>query len=102
MASLNTQQVSFKEFCQVTNLASAALIEIVEQGIVEPAGDTPENWAFNTQMIAVTKKALRLHNDLDIDWSGIALALSLIDELEQLREENQRLNLRLKRFIDTC
>ena len=100
MSNLNKQAVSFEEFCQVTNLASAVLIEIVEQGIVEPKGNAPENWSFDTQMIAVTKKALRLHNDLDIDWPGIALAISLIDELELLRQENRRLNMRLKRFIE--
>jgi chaperone modulatory protein CbpM len=47
-------------------------------------------------MLTVTKKACRLHNDLDIDWAGIALAISLLDELEQLRQENRELHRRLQ------
>jgi len=92
-------QFSLQELCQVTDLPSATVIEIVEQGIIEPAGRGPESWVFNTQMIVVTKKAQRLHRDLGIDWSGIALALCLIDELEQLREKNLRLQSQLSKFV---
>lgn len=95
----NTIQFSLEELCQLTELTTATVIEIVEQGIVEPTGPNPESWAFNTQMIVVTKKALRMHRDLGIDWSGIALALCLIDELEQLREKNQCLERQLSRFV---
>lgn len=95
----NKIQFSLEELCRVTDLPTATIIEIVEQGIVEPTGGSPESWAFTTQMIVVTKKAQRLHRDLDIDWSGIALALCLIDELEQLREKNQRLQRQLSKFI---
>ena len=49
-------------------------------------------------MVVITRKALRLHRDLEIDWSGIAFALSLIDEIEQLREQNDCLSQRLSRF----
>jgi len=100
MANTKILQFSFNELCQATDLSSQVLIEIIEQGIVDPPGDTPENWLFDTRMILVTKRALRLHQDLDIDWSGIALAIKLLDELEQLRGENQRLQQRLDRFLD--
>jgi chaperone modulatory protein CbpM len=95
----NKIQFSLEELCQVTDLPTATVIEIVEQGIVEPTGRSPESWVFSTQMIVVTKKALRLHRDLGIDWSGIALALCLIDELAQLREKNQRLQRQLSKFV---
>jgi len=95
----NNIQFTLQELCQVTDLPSATVIEIVEQGIIEPVGRDPESWVFNTQMIVVTKKAQRLHRDLGIDWSGIALALCLIDELEQLREKNLRLQSQLSKFV---
>ncbi|MFT5692543.1 MAG: chaperone modulatory protein CbpM [Oceanicoccus sp.] len=93
------QYVSFEEFCDSIQLPPETIFEIIEQGIVDPDGDTPENWTFDTNMITVTKKACRLHRDFGIDWSGIALAISLIDELEQVREENKQLRSRLKRFV---
>jgi chaperone modulatory protein CbpM len=93
------QYVSFEEFCHTTQLPSETIFEIIEQGIVDPDGDAPENWAFDTNMIILTKKAYRLHTDLGIDWPGIALAIGLIDELERVRAENKQLRSRLQRFI---
>ncbi|MDB4426779.1 chaperone modulatory protein CbpM [Porticoccaceae bacterium] len=97
---LSAQYFSLEEICYATQNPSQTIIEIVNQGIVEPEGAGPETWLFNTQMISVTKRACRLHRDLEIDWSGIALAISLIEELDQLRDENQRLRKRLERFLD--
>jgi len=100
MANLETHYFSFEELCDVTELTSHIVIEVVEHGIIEPEGNGPDSWTFDTQMITVTKKAYRLHQDLGIDWSGIALAISLLDEVEQLRMENDKLTRRLKRFVE--
>ncbi len=91
--------ISFQDLCELTELPRATVIEIVEQGIIEPAGESPDSWSFSTQMIVVTKKAQRLHYDLDIDWSGIGLALTLLDEVEQLRAENNCLQRQLDKFL---
>lgn len=99
MTHPKSHYISFAELCDVTELSSHVILEIVEHGIVEPEGADPENWVFNVHMVTVTKKACRLHRDLGIDWAGIALAINLLDELEQLRAENQQLQHRLHRFM---
>lgn len=91
--------LSMKEVCQMADITTEALIEIVEQGIVDASGEAPESWSFGARAVSIAKKAVRLHNDLDIDWAGIALALELLDEMEQLRAENKMLKQRLDRFI---
>lgn len=98
MTNNKGQQCSFEELCTVTELSSQLIIEVVEHGIIEPEGTDPENWAFNTSMITVTKKAVRLHRDLGIDWQGIALAIGLLQELEDVKTENERLHRLLSRF----
>lgn len=95
----NTLHISLSDLCELTELPSTTIIEIVDQGIVEPIGEGPDSWSFSIQMIVVTKKALRLHRDLDIDWSGIALALALLDEVETLRAENKCLQRQLDKFL---
>ncbi len=90
---------SFAEVCDASELSSSVVIEVVEHGIVEPQGADPDSWAFDAQMIALVKKAYRLHSDLGIDWAGIALAMHLLEELESLRTENQTLKSRLGRFV---
>lgn len=87
-----------EEFCRLAELPEDCLIEIVEQGIVEPSGDTPEEWLFDAAALSVARRAARLQRDLEIDWAGIALALSLLDELDELRAENAMLRQRLGRF----
>tara|TARA_R110002073_G_scaffold21123_1_gene74885 strand:+ start:227 stop:538 length:312 start_codon:yes stop_codon:yes gene_type:complete len=98
MSDTHIEILSLSELCEITVMPKNTIIEIVEQGIVEPIGDEPESWRFDTHMLVTTRKALRLHRDLDIDWSGIAFSISLLEELEQLREENKALTLRLRRF----
>jgi len=98
MVDENNLRLSIDQLSQATTLSSEMIIEIVEQGIIDPIGESPEHWCFTSQTVAVAKRAFRLHKDLEIDWSGIALAISLIDELQQLREENRQLQRRLSRF----
>lgn len=93
-------QWRMEEFCRLVELPADCLIEIVEQGIVDPSGDRPEEWLFDASALAVVRRAARLQHDLQIDWAGIALALSLLDELEQLRAENRMLRQRLSRFLE--
>jgi chaperone modulatory protein CbpM len=91
-------QMNVLEFCQCTSLPQAWLVEIVEEGILQPRGASPEQWLFDEQALATARRALRLRQDLELEWAAIALALRLLDELEQLREENRQLRSRLGRF----
>lgn len=71
------------------------VIVIVDQGIVEPRGQTPQEWQFEPQMLATLRRAIRLKEDLEMDWAGIAVTLSLVDQLQQLRSENRLLRQQL-------
>lgn len=98
MSSSLIVQMSIHEFCQCAELPQESLLEIVEHGILEPSGPTPEQWQFDASALAIVKRALRLRRELEIEWAGIALALQLLDELEQLRTDNDQLRRRLSRF----
>ena len=41
----------------------------------------------------------RLRNELELDWPGIAVALTLLDENARLTRENRLLQQRLARFL---
>ncbi|WP_302622355.1 chaperone modulator CbpM, partial [Klebsiella pneumoniae] len=43
--------------------------------------------------------AVRLRNELELDWPGIAVALTLLDENARLTRENRLLQQRLARFL---
>jgi chaperone modulatory protein CbpM len=76
-----------------------ALVEVVEHGIVEVRGSGPDEWSFDSSVVVVLKRAVRLREGLEINWAGIALALELLDKIEKLRSENKMLKQRIGRFI---
>ena len=87
------------EVCQELNLPREACEELVEHGIVRPAGKRPEEWAFDITSVSVIRRASRLRRDLDLDWSAVALVVSLLEERDQLRAELETLQQRLDRFL---
>ena len=98
MSSPLIVQLDMAQFCEATELSDVYVIEIVEHGILEPSGASPEQWLFDANALVIAKRARRLQGELQIEWAGIALALQLLDELEQLRAENSQLRRRLSRF----
>jgi len=99
MRSTLIVQLDMEEFCEVTDLSAAYVIEIVEHGILEPQGNGPGNWRFTDYEVAVAKRAIKLRRDLELEWEGVALALDLLEEVQQLRAENQMLKQRLGRLV---
>ncbi|AJO76308.1 chaperone modulator CbpM [Pseudomonas sp. MRSN 12121] len=92
-------QLDMEEFCEVADLPAAYVIEIVEHGILDPHGSAPRDWRFTDYELAVAKRAAKLRHDLELEWEGVALALELLDEVRELRNENQMLRQRLGRLL---
>lgn len=78
-------QYSLEEVCEVCSIQSEWVIELVELGIIQPSGNKRRNWQFPGSSLHTAMKARRLQRDLDLNLSGVALVLELLDEIEQLR-----------------
>lgn len=76
--------LSLIEFCEVCNQKQERIIELVEEGILQPKGASAEEWLFPIDLKFRASKALRLHNDLEINLAGVALAVELMDRIEHL------------------
>lgn len=99
MSSPLIVQLDLAEFCEAADLSDVHVIEIVEHGILEPQGKQPEDWRFNDYELALAKRAAKLRHDLELEWEGVALALDLLEEVQQLRAENRMLKQRLGRLL---
>ncbi|MCB1670354.1 MAG: chaperone modulatory protein CbpM [Pseudomonadales bacterium] len=88
------------DVCHRLQVSESLCVELVEYGIVSPVGPRPAEWTFDLEMLSSMQRAMRLHRDLELDWSGVALVTELLDEREQLRRENRILRRRLSRFVD--
>ncbi|MFS0824878.1 chaperone modulator CbpM [Pseudomonas phoenicis] len=91
-------QLDLHTLCREADVSADCVIEIVEHGIVEPQGRTPQDWLFDDQAPLRTRRAVKLHRQLQLEWEGVALALELLEEVQQLRTENSRLRQQLGRF----
>lgn len=90
--------LELEELCECARLSRATLLEIIEVGIVEPQERRGETWLFGAEAVIAVRRAARLQRELELDWPAIALAMSLLEEVEALRSENERLRLRLSRY----
>lgn len=91
---------SVTEFCLHTGVSEEELDEIVGLGVIEPRPGAHAAWQFDDRAVTVVHRALRLRQELALDWPGIAVTLTLLDENERLRQENRQLLQRLQRFIE--
>ena len=83
-------EMSLVQLCSACELSEAQVIELVDQGVIEPRGSEPAAWRF----VGVSLRRLRithsLQRDLGVNASGVALALELLEELEELRARLRR------------
>ena len=61
------------------------VIELVEEGVLEPIGLEQADWRFPGTSLQKARVALRLQQDLGINLAGVALALDMLDEIDTLR-----------------
>jgi chaperone modulatory protein CbpM len=61
------------------------IINLVEEGVLVPVGSKLERWRFTGVHMHRATVALRLQRDLGVNLAGVALALQLLDEVEELR-----------------
>jgi chaperone modulatory protein CbpM len=86
-------ELSLADLCRVCELSAERVFQLVEEGLIEPRGRNPKQWRFHGRSIWRVRCVLRLERDLGVNLAGAALALDLLEEVQQLRT-------RLSRFRD--
>lgn len=82
---------TLRELCEVCDATADAIIEMIDFGLLAPDnGDAQEDWRFSMPTARRSLKALRLQRDLQVNLSGAALVLELLDELDAHRRRLQR------------
>jgi len=82
-------RLSLVELCQFAKASQEHVIEMVEEGVLDPEGSSIQNWQFDHKALKRLQIALRLQQDLGLNLPGSALVLDLLEEMEQLRRKLQ-------------
>lgn len=85
-------RLSLREVCQLCGLSAEELLAMVDEGLLEPRGESPQEWTFSARAVSRVHAAQRLQSDLGVNLAGAALALDLAEELRRLRERLRRVD----------
>ena len=85
-------EMTLAQLCQACELSEAQIIELVEQGIIDPLGPEPAEWRFVSVSLRRVRITRNLQRDLGVNAPGAALALELLEEIEELRARLRRPN----------
>tara|TARA_R110001606_G_scaffold392278_1_gene561074 strand:- start:11957 stop:12277 length:321 start_codon:yes stop_codon:yes gene_type:complete len=78
---------TLEEVCERCDIHVDIIVEMIEYGIVEPVEQPTESiWYFNSHALVRLQRAQRLMNGLELNLSGVALSLELMDEIEELQQ----------------
>jgi chaperone modulatory protein CbpM len=80
-------RLSLEELCRSCSLLPEQLLEIVDEGIIEPLDyqQTTTAWQFAGNSVTRVHTVIRLQQDLGVNLAGAALAVELLDEIKVLR-----------------
>ena len=78
-------EFSIQEICRICGVHEELIVEIVEEGVVEPLGDAPERWRFTGVAVMRIQRVIRLQHEFEVNLPGAALALELLEEIERLK-----------------
>ena len=83
----NEVHMTMVELAEAASTPEDLIMAWVSEGVLSPAGATPQDWRFSGNSLQRAKTAARLMHDLELNLPGVALALNLLDELDQLRNQ---------------
>ena len=86
-------QLTLRELCIACALTAEQVMALMEEGVIEPHVAT-EPMIFSGVCVRRVRRVVRLERDLGVNHAGAALALELLEEIEQLRARIRRLERR--------
>ncbi len=75
------------ELCRISGSTRDWVIELVDEGILDPVGGGQSAWRFESASITIIARVRRLQSDLRINIPGAALVLALADENARLKRQ---------------
>ena len=82
---------TLSELCSACAVRAVCVVELVEEGILDPVGRDPAQWRFSGASLLRVQTVLRLQRDLTLNLPGVALVLDLLDEIDRLKRRARML-----------
>ncbi|CAM4057805.1 chaperone modulator CbpM [Roseateles saccharophilus] len=86
-------ELSLVELCRASRAGEEQVRVWVLEGVLTPRGAAPDQWRFAGAALRRARLACTLMNELEVNTPGIALALDLMDQIEDLKASLRRAGL---------
>lgn len=77
------------DLCRSCAVEAEFVEALVEQGILEPTGKRGRHWCFPASSLRRTRVTVRLRQDLGVNLAGAALALDLLERIDELNARSR-------------
>ena len=84
--------LSLRELCDACAVHAEFITELVNEGVIEPSGFDKSHWCFSGVSLHRIRAAKHLQRALGVNLAGVALALDLLDEMQRLHTQLQKLS----------
>ena len=88
------QRISLADLTALSGVSEIDVHELIELGALAPVDHQEIPWAFSAECVITLRKANRLRTDLELDAHGVALALTLLEQIQSLEAELAQLRAR--------
>ena len=78
--------LTLQQLCQSAAVEPEFVLNLVEYEVLTPQGEHAVNWRFRSRDLARLRRAERIIRDFELNISGLALVMQLLDEITILRE----------------
>ncbi|MCC7077523.1 MAG: MerR family transcriptional regulator [Acidimicrobiia bacterium] len=85
------ERLSLSVFSSQCDLHPDLLRRLVDLGLVDPAAEEGDELWFTREQLSVVARAQRLHDGLSLNWVAVGVVMELLDRIEDLEEEVDRL-----------
>ena len=82
-----TTEITIVELCEVCSIETKLVDEMIDEGVLELTSGRSEKRRFPYSSVRRTRTAIHLQRDLGLNLAGAALALELLDRIENLRAQ---------------
>lgn len=82
--------LSLMQLSRTCKVSPSLIIELVNEGMIEPTGKRISGWRFNFTDIGKVRTAIHLLHDLRVNIPGAALALHLLEKIARLEARRPR------------
>jgi chaperone modulatory protein CbpM len=82
-------ELTLEALCHSCDAPADLVLELVAHGVLNPAGHHHEAWRFAGESLGVARRATRMMTDLGLNAAGAALAIELLERIDQLERSSR-------------